>query len=281
MYDQKEIARLAGISENQIRYWEKIGLVPCIKREKRKLFFDFKALVAFKTIKALQQRGVSLKKIKRALEQLKNIMPNVKYPLTETKISIKGKRIIFDARGLKFEPSGQLLLNFINQKGAVISLKKDKVEDLFFKALQYEENGDYKSAKACYLKVLSLDSEHVDALVNLGNIQYHLGMFNEAENLYRKALSLNPDHPEANYNLANLLEEKEDIENAILFYKKAIHEDPEFKDAYFNLARLLEKKQVFKEAKKYWEFYLKLDSESEWANYARKRLEHLSHFDET
>ncbi|RLD40275.1 MAG: MerR family transcriptional regulator, partial [Bacteroidetes bacterium] len=28
MYDQKEIARLAGISENQIRYWEKIGLVP-------------------------------------------------------------------------------------------------------------------------------------------------------------------------------------------------------------------------------------------------------------
>jgi len=273
LFDQKEIAKLLGISESQIRYWEKKGLIPYIKKEKGKVYFDFKALVAFKTIKELQEKGISLRKIRNSLERFKKLMPEIKYPLAEMKVSIVGKKIVFDRKGLKIDPNGQLLLDFFHSKSEIIHFPVNLIEEWFFQALQYEEEGQLEKAKEYYLKILSSDPNHINALVNLGNIQYQFGILDEAENYYRKALSLNPNHPEANYNLANLLEEKGDIKNAILFYQKAIYEDPEFADAYFNLARLLEKKGELKEAKKCWRIYLELDPDSEWAEYARQRLE--------
>ena len=100
-----------------------------------------------------------------------------------------------------------------------------------------------------------------------------LGHPEEAEALYREALAVDPDHVEANYNLANLLEEQGDLENAVLFYRKALHEAPDFADAHFNLARLLERQGKLEEAKGHWRRYLELDPFSEWAEWARRRLE--------
>lgn len=273
LYNQREVSRLAGISESQIRYWDKIGLIPHAEKKKGQSFFDFKGLVAFRTVKELLDKGVSLRKIRRCIEKLKRSMPEIGQPLTEVRISIHGEQLVLSNGSQKFTPDGQLIIDFTANVGSTISLPVDSTEEFFFQGLELEEQGDWKEAKRKYESVLALKPDHVDALVNMGNIGHKSDSCAAAESYYRKALRIDPDHAEANYNLANILEERDDLDNAILFYLKALHEDPEFADAHFNLARVLEAVGEVVKARAHWRRYLDLDPSSEWADYVKRRLD--------
>jgi len=270
LYTQNEVSRLMGISQSQIRYWDRTGLIPCTDRQKGSLLFDFTALVSFRTVKELLDKGISTRKIRKYLEALKKKMPEIKN-LTEVSIAIYGNQVVIGKDNLKFTPEGQILINF-SKKQAPIPLTGDSADELFFQALECEYMGDWNQAQKKYEFVLSMNPEHSDVLVNLGNIRYRAGSREEAEQYYRKALRANPDHVEANYNLANLFEERDDLDNAVLFYAKSVHEDPEFSDAHFNLGMVLEKLGDIQGAKRHWRIYLDLDPASEWAEYLKQRL---------
>lgn len=272
LFNQKEISRILSIPENRIRYWDRIGLINHIKKEKGQLFFDFKRLVASRTVKELLAKGISLNRIRKCAEKLKKILPDIDQPFSEIRIYVYGGQLVLCKDNMKFTPDGQLLIDFAPKKGTLIPLPADTVEDLFFQALELEKDGMAEEARRKYETILNIKPDHINSLVNMGNLLYHSGHQKEAEDYYRKALRINPDHAEANYNLANILEEKGDFDNAILFYRKAIHEDPEFTDAYFNLARVLEKVGDMNEARKNWFRYLELDPSSEWAQYVKKHL---------
>ena len=274
LFDEGEIAKLVGISESQVRYWSRTGLIPPAGRQGGKALFDFKALVAFRTVRRLREEGISVRRIRGYMEALKRMMPDVDQPLAEVSVSVVGRGVVFSREGVRIDPRGQLILDFSPRgETPVARIPSDSSEELFFQGLGYEEEGRWEGAKECYLRLLEADPQHVDAMVNLGTVEYRLGERGRAEALYRRALRVDPDHPEANYNLANVLEEKGDLENALLFYKKAVHADPSFADAHFNLARLLERMGEVEEAKGHWRAYLELDPESEWASYARGRIE--------
>lgn len=272
LFNPKEISRILSVPEKDIKAWHKLGLVSHVKKEAEYIFFDFKGLAAFRTLKGLVQEGISMRRIKRCLEKFKKIMPEVEQPLSEIKIFVYKNQLILCRDNLRFTPDGQLLINFSPKESSLIPLPVDKMEELFFQALGLEEEGRLVEARRRYEAILKLKPDHIDAIVNMGNLMYHSGSKKEAELCYRKALRLNPDHIEANYNLANLLEEKGDLENAVLFYYKAIHENPHFADAYFNLARTLERLGEYSEAKNYWLRYLELDPCSSWAEYIKKHL---------
>ncbi len=272
LYSQKEVSRLLSISENQIRYWDRIGLIPHTEKEKGQLLFDFKCLVAFRTVKRLLDSKISLRRIRTGMEKLKKILPDTDHPLSDIRIFVQGDQIVLCKDNLKLTPDGQLLIDFEENKTPLIPLPVDPVEDLFFQALDDEQEEKWEEARRKYETILTLRPDHVDSFVNIGNLLYRTGLAEEAERLYRKALSIDPDHAEANYNLANLLEERNDLENAVLFYRKALHEDPEFADAHFNLARILERTGDEKEADEHWKAYLDLDPISEWAAYVKGRL---------
>ena len=272
VYNQKEVSRLIGISESQIRYWDKIGLIPHVERKRGLLFFDFKGLVSFRTIKELLSKGVSLRSIRKSMEKFKRIFSDTGQSLRESCISIHGSQIIMGKDSLKFTSDGQLLIDFNIDAVPPIPLPVDLTEGFFFQALEFEQKGDLHKARIKYEAVLSQRPDYVDALVNIGNIEHRMGHKKTAEQYYRKALRINPDHVEANYNLANVLEEKDDLENAVLFYKKAIHEDPEFADAHFNLARVLESQGEKEEAREHWLYYLRLDPNSKWAEHVKTLL---------
>lgn len=275
LYDQREVSRLIGISESQIRYWHRQGLVPHRERQKGRLYFDFQGLVALRTVKELRQQGVSLGKIKRCLERLKRIMPETARPLSEVRISMVKDQIILGKDSVRFTPEGQLLLDFSAEVKAPIPLtvEVEEYEELFFQALDDEEEEKWAEARQKYEAILAAQPEHADSLVNLGNILHRLGAPQEAAAHYRRALGINPDHVEANYNLANLLSEQGDLDNATLFYQKAIHEDPEFAAAHFHLAMVLEALGDLSRAKKHWQRYLELDPDSEWADYIKRLLD--------
>jgi tetratricopeptide (TPR) repeat protein len=272
LYTQEEVSRLIGVSESQIRYWDQTGLIPRTEKQRGRLLFDFKALVAFRTVRELLNRGVSTRKIRKCVERLKERMPEIRHPLTEVRMAIYGGEVVFGKDSLTFTPEGQILIDFSPPKESPIPLPIKSEEDLFFQALECEQIQDWKEAEKRYEWVLQKNPGHADALVNLGNVRHRAGLPKEAEIHYRRALLSDPDHVEANYNLANLFEERGDLENAILFYHKSISGDPEFADAHFNLAMVLERRGDREEAKKHWRIYLDLDPTSQWAEYAHKRL---------
>jgi len=272
LYDQNEITRIVGISESQIRYWDSSGLIPHSDKQKGLLSFDFKGLVAFRTAKELIDRGVSLRTIRSCIQKLKKIMPEVEQPLSEVRITIHDKQIVFSRDNLTFTPDGQLLIDFSVGARQSGDLSADSSEELFFQALECESDSRWEEAARKYEAILRTHPEHVDAMVNLGNALLELGSPAKAEDYYREALALDPDHVEANYNLASIFEERDELANALLFYRKALQEEPEFADAHFNLARVLDALGKRQAARQHWECYLELEPHGEWAGKVRQRL---------
>ncbi|MFI5331663.1 MAG: tetratricopeptide repeat protein [Desulfobaccales bacterium] len=273
LYDQREISRLLGISESQVRYWDRKGLIPHQEKSRGSLWFDFQALVAFRTVRELRRQGVSLAKIGKCVEKLRQLLPGLKQPLAEVRISLQRNQIILGRDRRQFTPEGQRCLDFELRAAEPVPLPLDTYEDLFFQALEDEEAGRLSEARQKYETILTAVPEHVDALVNLGNLLYLSGAETEAAARYLQALGLNPDHVEGNYNLANLLEGRGELGSAAIFYQKAIHVDGEFADAHFNLAMVLEGVGDLTAAKVHWKRYLELNPASQWADYVRRRLE--------
>ncbi len=273
LYDQQEVARLTGISESQIRSWARQGLITHREKERGRLWFDFQSLVAFRTVRDLRRQGVSLHQIRNCVAKLRQIMPGIKQPLSEVRISLVKGRLILGKNRQRFTPEGQLLMDFTGGESVPVPLATQAHEELFFQALDDEEAGRLSEAREKYEKILAAAPDHVDALVNLGTILYLSGHETAAASRYLQALGINPDNVEANYNLANLLEGQGEMDAAVLFYKKAIQVEPEFADAHFNLAMVLEAVGNVRSARDYWRRYLELDPESKWADFIRRRLE--------
>ena len=273
LYDQREISRLLGISEGRIRSWDQQGLIPHQEKSRGALWFDFQALVAFRTVRELRRQGISLGKIRQCVEKLRQLMPELKQPLAEVRLSIQRDRIILGKNRVKFTPEGQLCLDFGGPENQPVPLPTENYEELFFLALEDEGAGRLDEAQRKYETILAAVPDHVDAMVNLGNLLYLSGAEKAAATCYLKALSLNPDHVEGNYNLASLLEGRGELASAAIFYQKSIHGDPEFADAHFNLAMVLEGIGDLPGARRHWKTYLELNPASEWTDYIRRRLE--------
>ncbi len=273
LYDQREVSRLTGISESQIRYWDRQGLITPQEKDRGRLWFDFQSLVAFRTVKNLRRQGVSLRRIRKCVEKLRQIMPGLKQPLSEVRISLIDDQLILGKNRRRFTPEGQLCIDFAGEERAPVPLAGAAGDELFFQALEDEEAGRLDEAQAKYEAILATVPDHVDALVNLGNILFLAGSEQAAASRYLQALAANPDHVEANYNLANLLEDRGELDAATLFYRKAIQMEPEFADAHFNLAMVLEALSNAKGAREHWRRYLELDPASQWADFIKRRLE--------
>jgi tetratricopeptide (TPR) repeat protein len=273
LYDQGEVSRLTGISEGQIRYWDRQGLITHREKARGRLWFDFQSLVAFRTVRDLRRQGVSLHKIRRCVAKLRQIMPGLKQPLSEVRISLVADQLILGKNRRRFTPEGQLFIDFTGGESAPATPALEASEALFFLALEDEEAGRMSEAREKYEQVLAAVPDHVDALVNLGTLLFLAGHARDAASRYLQALAINPDHAEANYNLANLMEGQGELDAAVLFYKKAVQVDPEFADAHFNLAMILEALGNNRRARDHWRRYLELDPATKWADFIRQRLE--------
>jgi len=273
LYDHREVSKLIGISQRRIRYWERQGLIPRQEKARGRLLFDFQGLVAFRTVRELRRQGVSLGKIRKCVEKLRRMLPGLKQPLAEVRISIFKDQIILGKNRRRFTPEGQLLMDFSAAAPRPVAIPVEVYEELFFQALQDEEAGNLIEARQKYEAILAALPDHVDALVNLGNLLYLTGSETAAASHYLQALGINPDHVEANYNLGNLLESRGELQGAVIFYRKALQEDPELADAHFNLAMVLEAMGDVETAKGHWRQYLELDPDSQWTEYIKRRLE--------
>jgi tetratricopeptide (TPR) repeat protein len=279
-YSRADVRRKFGLSERQLRSWERQRLIPTASS------YSFSDLIAFQTLIKLRENKISSREILRALESLREKLGWVKQPLSELRVVSDGGRIAVQLSGQKMEAiSGQILFDFdASELGGIKNFPERKPkfnrshesEAWFQKGLELEESGaPVEDAVDAYRKVLDLNPGAAGALVNLGTIYYRLHKFEEAEKYYLAAIEADPEYPLAQFNLGNLYDEQGRFQEAVDFYRRALDLNPQYADAHFNLALLCERQGEAMKAVHHWKAYLKLDHSGQWAEIARRQLERL------
>jgi tetratricopeptide (TPR) repeat protein len=279
-YSREDVRRQFGLSERQLKSWERQELIATARS------YSFSDLIAFKTLIKLTENHISPRRIGQALKSLRQKLDWVERPLSELRIVSDGKRINVHVAGQKMEAiSGQILFDFdAAELGGVASFPARKPavnrtresEVWFQKGLELEETGaPVELAMDAYQKVLELNPGAAGALVNLGTIYYRLRKFAEAEKYYAQAIEADSSYPLALFNLGNLYDEQGRLPEAFDHYRRALALNPQYADAHFNLALLCERTGDPLKAVHHWKAYLKLDNTGQWAEIARRQLERL------
>ncbi len=151
--------------------------------------------------------------------------------------------------------------------------KKNKsLRSSFIDAVKNYKEKNFKNAEIICFKILSIDSNYIDALTllgtisainknfekakeymetafgidpkntgvlnNLGTANKELGKIDEAINIYKKVLSIDPNHVNANYNLGVTFYQLRDFKNSKSYLKKTVSLQDNYALAFFNLGNV-------------------------------------------
>jgi len=285
LFTAAQVERLLGVSVNRLRYWARIGLVEPAGRRGQRRCYTFQDLVSLRVVLELLGEGLATRKLIRAVERLRQQLPQHSSPFSELRVSCDGDAVVV-TRDKPFEAdTGQLLLDFSvgDLEDHVVRLvhpgrRADARErrcafDWYLEGCRYEGDPEARDkAESSYRRAIELDPRLACAYTNLGNMRYRAGAAEDARVLYEKALELEPDQPEAHYNLGFLSFEEGEPADAIPRFERAIELDPDFGDAHFNLAMALEEVGRMESARPHFAAYLALEPEGPWAELARRHL---------
>jgi tetratricopeptide (TPR) repeat protein len=250
--------------------------------------FDFRDLVCVRAMLTLVDRGISVRRIGRAIAVLQENLPDLEDPLAALRLwGDEGGRIVVEHDGVLIEPEGQMVLDFSGEGAkenhpAPIAKPASKeatqpyeeVMSLFEHGCQLDSDPTtYNDAMVAYRKCIELDPTFADAHCNLGAVLYNGGKSAPARRCFERCLELDSRHVQAHFNLANLLEEEGCDEMAMSHYRQALRSDPFYAELHVNMALLCEKLQSSSSGRDHWRRYLQLDPAGTWSEVARQRLE--------
>lgn len=286
-YTREQVLRVSGVSERQLRIWERAGL---LSTRSKYALSDLKAL---QTLWKMKQGGLGPKHIREVFSAIREKLDGIQDPLSQVTVMFdRGDvHVLIDGQKMHAE-SGQLLFNFdpqdISRLLAFPAEKQKEREqaneqkrileaaDWFQRGLEMEQSGLEKDeAVLAYEQALELDPACVGALVNLGTIFFHARQWKRALECYKKAIGIAPDYALGHFNLANLFDERGDVASALLHYQAALKAAPEYADAHYNMALLCQRTGQTMRAQRHWRSYLKLDPASSWSEVARRELAKL------
>ncbi len=130
-----------------------------------------------------------------------------------------------------------MALQYLN---TAIRLKPQSVEAYYAKGIFYQNSGKPFQAVHQYEFILdSLDSNHVDALYNIGYLLLtETNKYKEAEPYFEKVYQLDSTRLDARYNLGLTKEMQKDFSKARKFYAEVLKKDPTFNLAIQGMNRL-------------------------------------------
>jgi tetratricopeptide (TPR) repeat protein len=253
-YTTRDVAQILGFSEAQIRSYVRAGFLQPQRESGNRLSFTFPDLVFLRAAKGLEDAGVPARLVRRSLARLREQLPEGG-GLAGVKITAHGESVVVsDTGGIWNADSGQALFDFdaVGPSAApprvaphgpralrVVS-RDDRETDsdrLFILATELEASAPEKAA-AAYERVLELDPDRSDALVNLGLLLHESGDAAGAEARYRRAVEVDPSDATAAFNLGVALEDLGRAREALDAYRRAITLDPASADAHYNASHL-------------------------------------------
>ena len=292
-YSLQNAARILKVAPSRLRYWKRTRLaVPRAAEAGAKGATDyaFGDLVGLKAVLSLLEQGISLRRIRRSVELLRDRAPDIEDPLAALRLWAEGsERVVVERGGRWMEPNGQMLLGLAGRAasdpGEVASLQVASLEvataeptpsagDCFERGCRLDADAaTYDEAIAAYREALALEPDFADAHCNLGAVFYNRGERDDARRHFERCLRLDSAHVEAHFNLANVLEEEGCNEMALHHYRTGLIADPFYPDLHINLALLYEKLEMSEHAGRHWRRYLQLEPKGSWSEVAKLRLE--------
>lgn len=276
------MARILGVGERRLNYWERLRLVQP-RSEWGERFYTFRDLVAVKTIQGLTKHRVPARRLRRAILALREQLQrqnggDLSEHLAELRVLSNGREVaLVPPQGrAALEPlTGQFVLNFDTKAlaGRVHALGSRTAEDWFQVGLASDAHPEtWAQAVEAYSRAIELSPRWVEAHINRGATLYQLGRMQEAEQAFRDALQLDPDNATVHFNLGCVLDELQKTAHAVIHLRRAVELQPGYADAHFNLALGYDKRGRARAAREHWKVYLRLQPTGAWADYARARL---------
>ncbi len=94
-FTPKEVARIIDISYRQIQYWDKTNFIkPSYRRKSKYRLYTFTDLFQLKISKVLRRKGFSIQKLRKTIEILRRLLPQVSHPLIELTFLIDENKIL-------------------------------------------------------------------------------------------------------------------------------------------------------------------------------------------
>jgi tetratricopeptide (TPR) repeat protein len=323
----EQVAASVGVQPGVIERWTQLGLVRATDD-----MYDFRDMVSLRAVTDLVSHGVDPVVIRRSLESLSRMLPDVDRPLAQLNVLIaESGELAAEVEGALLTPSGQLEIRFgarapaesepargeVPSRGPAASARAagfspaahaddpaaarrgalggagafgvarampanadsraepDEVSRLIEAGLRHESQNRRDDAAAAYRRAAQLAPRDPIPSFNLGNLLLKSGRAREAISEFERTTALDPAHARAWFNLAHAQDAAGRPTAALSSLRRAVTADPSFADAHFNLAELALRLGDRALAARSWEQYLRLDSSSEWAAEARRRLRTL------
>ena len=274
-FPRLQALRLAGVTPQRLRQWERDGLIPA------KRAYGYADLVTLRRLRQLSGE-VTARDLRMGLKALRQWAPGAGDPLAGMGLFADRRRLVANIAGQPVEAaSGQMRLPLLPARPAAVTVFRPRevqpsvaAEDWFTYAVSLEEQVENRDLAAeAYMRCLELDPRHASAMINLGTLRYHQGHFAAAEQCYRGAIGVDPGYALAHFDLGNVLDETGRLREAIAAYVTACGLAPDYADAHYNLALAYEKAGQRRRAIAHWQRYLRLDGGSAWAQHARNQLQ--------
>lgn len=250
LYSIKDVAQIFGLEPSRLRYWAQTGFVnPSVRRSGR-MYYTFQDLVAVRTAKELLDAGLTMHKVRKNLEALRALLPDVAHPASKMRICSDGETVVAVDGGVAFEPgTGQVVMSFTvdglsTQVAEILALPGGQpvhaAEDAASEPASTVANepgperapddapdapDEPQTAYQCFV--------HGCAAEDRGQLAL-------AEQLYRQAILAQPSLAAACTNLGNLLYRRGALADARAAYEHALEYEPHQAEARYNLGNLLE-----------------------------------------
>lgn len=265
LYSIKDVAQIFGFEASRLRYWAQTGFVnPSVRRGGR-MFYTFQDLVAVRTAKGLLDAGLSMQRVRKALESLRALLPNVAHPASKMRICSDGETVVAVEGGVAFEPAtGQVVMSFTvdglsSEVAELLALPgghpvPERMSARADASAPVEIADDepapaeipYAEASAPASLEIDDDLAHARELPTAyqcfiqGCDAEDRGELGVAEQLYRQAIASQPSLAAACTNLGNLFYRRGALADARAAYEHALECEPTQAEARYNLGNLLE-----------------------------------------
>ena len=282
LYTTATLTDLLEVPPARVRAWVRAGLVRPAKVEHGVWHFDFRQVSAVKTLDHLIRSGVQPGRIRRSLQRLRRWLPEAQQSLDQLALLERnGQLLVRLEQGDLAAADGQLQLDFAAEgegdAPAPMRLYADVVpstaERWIAQGVEQERAGYLAEAAESYRQALQLGGPDAQVCFDLANVLAAQGQKREAMERYLQAVEVDRDFGDAWNNLGVLLCAIGRREAACTAFRRAIAANPNDARAHYNLADVLDDLRLRAEAAEHWRQYLRYDAGSEWAAYARERLE--------
>jgi len=250
-YSTRDAANLAGLTESAVRGCARAGLLS-ERAGALPARLSFQDLAVLKSIKELAAAGVSLRRIRRELVELRR---RSGAGLSSLHLAAFGRHVVVREGACTWQAdTGQMLLDFGRPAAggeiAAMPVRREApapepvlglTADQWFERGAELEEEDSAAAIEAYRHALHLRPDCTETLINLGRLHAESGAVQQAAEFFTRAIELDPRDATAVYNLGVVAQDMDRDDEAIQLYQRALELDPGLAEAHYNLATIFDR----------------------------------------